>query len=76
MAACNLIARRSVGGAGYVGMVKRKLGYGVPPGEEDQVDEATKERLDRLADEVRRINQSRRGREEDGVLILTKTEAA
>jgi hypothetical protein len=59
----NLIARRSVGVVGYVGMVKRKLGYGVPP-EEDQVDDATRERLDLLTEDVRRINQSRRDIEE------------
>jgi len=66
-----LIARRSVGAVGYVGMVKRKLGYGVPPGEEeeeeeeeDRMDEAMRERLDRQVEEVRRINQSRRDAEE------------
>lgn len=60
----NLLARRSVGEVGYVGQVKRALGYGVPSEEEkDRVDEATRERLDRLADEVRRSNQSRRDRE-------------
>jgi len=60
----NLIARRSVGAVGYVGAVKRKLGYGVPPGDEDQVDEATRERLDLLMEDVRKINQSRRDIEE------------
>jgi len=61
----NLLARRSVGEVGYVGQVKRALGYGVPlKEEEDRVDEATRERLDRLAGEVRRSNQSRRNREE------------
>ena len=60
----NLLARRSVGEVGYVGQVKRALGYGVPLEVDDRVDEATRERLDRLAEEVRRSNQSRRGREE------------
>ncbi|KAH9057484.1 hypothetical protein EDB87DRAFT_1565130 [Lactarius vividus] len=58
----NLLARRSVGGVGYVGQVKRALGYKIPP-EEDQVDEATRERLDALAQELRRVNQSRRVKE-------------
>jgi len=60
----NLLARRSVGEVGYVGQVKRALGYGVSLEEEnDQVDETTRERLDRLAEEMRRSNQSRRDRE-------------
>jgi hypothetical protein len=62
-----LVARRSVGVVGYVGMVKRKLGYGVDPGEEeeeeDRMDEAMRERLDRQVEEVRRIDQSRRDAE-------------
>jgi len=54
-----------VGEVGYVGIVKRALGYGVRSlEEEDQVDEATRERLDRLTEEVRRVSQSRRDREE------------
>jgi hypothetical protein len=60
----NLLARRSVGEVGYVGQVKRALGYGVPLEEDDRVDEATRERLGRLAEEVRRSNQSRRDTEE------------
>ena len=60
----NLLARRSVGEVGYVGQVKRKLGYGVPLEEKDRVDETTQERPDRLAEEIRRSNQSRRDREE------------
>jgi hypothetical protein len=63
-----LIARRSVGAVGYVGMVKRKFGYGVRPGEEEEeerrMDEEMRERLDRQVEEVRRINQSRRDSEE------------
>ena len=60
-----LLARRCVGEVGYVGIVKRALGYGVRSlEEEDQVDEATRERLDRLTEEVRRVSQSRRDREE------------
>jgi hypothetical protein len=55
----NLLARRSASEVGYVGQVKRALGYGIRP-EEDRVDEATRERLDRLAEEVRRSNRSRR----------------
>ena len=55
----NLIARRSVGEVGYVGQVKRRLGYKIAP-EEDRVDEPTKKRLDALAEELRRINESRR----------------
>lgn len=55
----NLLARRSVGEVGYVGQVKRRLGYKIPP-EEDRVDEAVREKLDALAEELRRVNQSRR----------------
>ena len=60
----NLLARRSVGEVGYVGQVKRALGYGVSPEEDnDRMDVTTRERLDRLAEEMRRSNQSRRDRE-------------
>jgi len=58
----NLLARRSAGEVGYVGQVKRALGYKIPP-EEDRVDEATRERLDTLTEELRRVNQSRRVKE-------------
>jgi len=58
----NLIARRSTGTVGYVGQVKRALGYRMPP-EAEEVDELARERLDRLAEEIRRINESRRCRE-------------
>jgi hypothetical protein len=58
----NLIARRSVGEVGYVGQVKRALGYKIAP-EEDRVDDATRERLDALTEELRRINGSRRAEE-------------
>lgn len=58
----NLIARRSVGKVGYVGQVKRALGYNIPP-EEDEVDELARERLDRLEEELRRSNRSRRDEE-------------
>ncbi|KAH9171282.1 hypothetical protein EDB89DRAFT_1852620 [Lactarius sanguifluus] len=58
----NLLARRSVGEVGYVGQVKRALGYKIPP-EEDRVDEATREMLDALTDGLRRVNQSRRAKE-------------
>ncbi|KAI9448814.1 hypothetical protein BJY52DRAFT_1310440 [Lactarius psammicola] len=58
----NLLARHSVGEVGYVGQVKRALGYKIPP-EEDRVDEASRERLGALAEELRRVNQSRRARE-------------
>jgi hypothetical protein len=55
----NLLARRSPGKVGYVGQVKRALGYKIPP-EEDEVDELAREKLDRLAEEIRRSNESRR----------------
>jgi len=58
----NLLARRSAGEVGYVGQVKRALGHKIPP-EEDRVDEATRERLNALSEELRRINQSRRAEE-------------
>jgi len=58
----NLLARRSVGLVGYVGHVKRMLGYKIPS-EEDQVDKATRKGLDTLAEKIRGINQSRRNRE-------------
>jgi len=54
-----LIARRSVGEVGYVGQVKRALGYRIPP-EDDEVDELAREKLDRLDEELRRNNRSRR----------------
>jgi len=58
----NLIARRSVGEVGYVGQVKRALGYKIAP-EEDSVDKATRERLDALTEELRRVNECRRAEE-------------
>ena len=51
-----LIARRSVGEVGYVGQVKRALGYKIPP----DADEVTRENLDRQDEELRRSNRSRR----------------
>jgi hypothetical protein len=60
-----LIARRSVGEVGYVGQVKRALGYRIPP-EDDEVDELAREKLDRLDEELRISNGSRRDR---GALI-------
>ena len=48
----NMIARRSTGTVGYVGQVKRTLGYRMPP-EDEEVDELARERLDRLAEEIR-----------------------
>jgi hypothetical protein len=53
-----------VGAVGYVGIVKRRLGYGVLPGEEERMEGAVRERLDRQVEEVRRINQRRRDAEE------------
>jgi len=58
----NLLARRSIGEVGYVGQVKRALGYRIPP-EDAQVDDATRQRLDHLTGKIRRSNQSRRDRE-------------
>jgi hypothetical protein len=58
----NLLARRSVGLVGYVGHVKRKLGYKIWS-EEDHVDKGTREGLDTLAEKIRIINQSRRNKE-------------
>jgi hypothetical protein len=58
----DLLARRSASEVGYVGQMKRALGYGIRPAE-DRVDEATRERLDRLAEELRRSNWSCRERE-------------
>jgi hypothetical protein len=55
----NLLARRSVGLVGYVGQVKRKLGYNVPS-EEVQEDKVTREALDNLTETIRKTNQSRR----------------
>lgn len=63
-----LIARRSVGEAGYVGQVKRALGYKIPP-EDDEVDEVAREKLDRLDEELRRSNRSRR----DGEALVERT---
>jgi hypothetical protein len=59
MRKAKLIARCSVGEVGYVGQVKRALGYRIPP-DPDELDELTREKLDRLDDELRRINRSRR----------------
>lgn len=58
----NLLARRSVGQVGYVGQVKRALGYGIPP-EQDEVDQVTRERLERLAETIRKSNRIQRDRE-------------
>jgi hypothetical protein len=58
----NLIARRSTGVAGYVGQVKRALGHRIPP-EDDGLDELARKKLDRLVEEIRWINESRRSRE-------------
>jgi len=55
-----LIARRSVGEVGYVGQVKRALGYIIPP-EDDGLDELAREKLDHLDEKLRRNNRSRRG---------------
>ena len=63
-----LIARRSVGEVGYVGQVKRALGYKIPP-EDEGVDELAREKLDRLDEELRRSNQSRR----DGDALIERT---
>jgi hypothetical protein len=57
-----LIARRSVGEVGYVGQVKRALGYRIPP-EGDEVDGLAREKLDLLDEELRRTNRSRRDEE-------------
>jgi hypothetical protein len=48
-----LIARRDAG------QVKRALGYGTPP-EDEEVDELARKRLDRLDEELRRSNRRRR----------------
>ena len=63
-----LIARRSVGEVGYVGQVKRALGYKIAP-EEDQVDESVREKLDRLDEELRKSNRSQR--DEEAVIART-----
>jgi hypothetical protein len=55
----NLVARHSTGKAGYVGQVKRALGYKIPP-EDDGVDDLERRKLDQLDEEIRRINESRR----------------
>ena len=54
-----LIARRSTGKIRYLRQVKHALGYRIPL-EDDEVDELARERLDRLAEEIRRVNRSRR----------------
>lgn len=72
-----LIARRSVGKVGYVGQVKRALGYNIPP-EDDEVDELARERLDRLEEELRESNRSRRDEEAlmeraaEGSVVVTR----
>ncbi|KAI9509477.1 hypothetical protein F5148DRAFT_1282977 [Russula earlei] len=58
----NLVARCSAGKVGYVGQVKRALGYRISP-EDDGVDNAKRKRLDSLAESVQKSNQSRRDRE-------------
>jgi hypothetical protein len=63
-----LIARRSVGEVGYVGQVKRALGYRIPA-EDSEVDELAREKLDRLDEELRRSNRSRR----DGEAVIGRT---
>ena len=68
MRKAKLIARRSVGEVGYVGQVKRALGYKIPP-EDDGVDELAREKLNRLDEELRRINRSRR----DGEGLIERT---
>jgi hypothetical protein len=60
-----LIGRRSVVEVGYVGQMKLALGYRRPPGDKE-VDELARERLDRLDEELRRSNRSRR---DGGALI-------
>ena len=54
-----LIARRSTGKIRYLRQVKHAPGYRIPL-EDDEVDELARERLDRLAEEIRRVNRSRR----------------
>jgi hypothetical protein len=51
-----------VGEVGYVGQVKRALGYRIPP-EGDEVDGLAREKLDLLDEELRRTNRSRRDEE-------------
>ena len=63
-----LIARRSVGEVGYVGQVKRALGYRIPA-EDSEVDELAGEKLDRLDEELRRSNRRRR----DGEAVIERT---
>jgi hypothetical protein len=63
-----LIARRSVGEVGYVGQVKRALGYRIPP-DADGVDGLAREKLDRQDEELRRSNRSRR----DGEVLIERT---
>jgi hypothetical protein len=57
-----------VGEVGYVGQVKRALGYRIPP-EDDGVDELARGKLDRLEEELRRSNRSRR----DGGALIERT---
>jgi hypothetical protein len=54
-----LIARRSTDKVRYIRQVKHALGYRIPP-DDDEVDELAREGLDRLAEEIRRVNQSLR----------------
>ena len=74
-----LIARSTTGKVGYVGQMKRALGYRIPP-EDDEVDELARERLDRLTEEIRRVNESRRCEEAltekatEGSAVLYETE--
>ena len=61
---------------GYVGQVKRVLGYRIPP-EGDEVDGLAREKLDRLDEELRRSNLSRRDGEAQGSTVgKTDDEAA
>jgi hypothetical protein len=54
-----------------VGQVKRTLGYRIPAVDEE-VDELARERLDRLNEELRRSNRSRR----DGEALIERTALA
>ena len=64
----HLIARRSVGVAGYVGQVKRALGYKIPP-DTNEVGGLVREKLDRLDEDLRRSNRNRR----DGEVLVDRT---
>ena len=64
----HLIARRSVGVVGYVGQVKRALGYKIPP-DADEVDGLAREKHDRLDEELRKSNRNRR----DGEALVGRT---